>query len=110
MPDFRLQACHSILLVSLFFSITAYCTPAQAESDCRTTYSQATSLLDSTTQKANNNEHPDQENFDKNFQQLVDKMQTNKCLPELMSLIQHIQTQQQKYPAVEPAKPLPITD
>lgn len=101
-----------LLCLCLAVSLTGLTLPAQAQSNCRATYTQATDLLDSTTQKAANNEHPDNEAFSGNFKQFVDKLQSDKCLPELMSLIQHIQSEQQKYPApaAGPAKPLPIVD
>lgn len=81
--------------------------------DCRADYNQALELLDSTTEKAATNAHPNPDAFAGDFKQLVDKMQSEKCLPELMSLIQHIQSEQRKYPSPEPGskeKPVPVVD
>lgn len=113
MPVSHLKKSYWLSLCLLSLCVAAFIpNMGWAQSNCRATYSQATDLLDTTTQKAANNEHPDTETFSGDFKQLVDKLQTDKCLPELMSLIQHIQSQQQKYPAptAGPAKPLPIVD
>jgi hypothetical protein len=84
-----------------------------AFSDCTTNYSQSLELLNThinkTKDKASNSNDPDA--FETSFRESVQKLQNEKCLPELMSLIQHIQGEQQKYPHPNPkAKPAPITD
>ena len=84
----------------------------QVWADCQTTYNQAMTLLDNTTTQATQNGHPNPDAFSSEFQSLVGNLQTQKCLPELMTLIQHIQSEQQKIPnpADAAAKGLPITD
>ena len=82
--------------------------------DCQTSYNQAVTLLDATMQKASKNERPNADAFAVEFKAVVASMQTQKCMPELMSLIQHIQSEQQKLP--NPNEPpgknssAPITD
>ncbi len=80
--------------------------------DCQTTYNQAMTLLDTTTTKAVQNGHPNPDAFSSEFQSLVGSLQAQKCLPELMTLIQHIQSEQQKIPNPTDAasKGLPITN
>jgi hypothetical protein len=84
-----------------------------AGADCQTTYKQAVQLLDTTTQKSVKPEQPDPEDFSEKFKALVTSLQTQNCMPELMSLIQHIHAEQQKLPVATPVndktKP-PITD
>jgi hypothetical protein len=84
--------------------------PCQA--DCHAHYTQAVTLLDGTTQKANANQHPNPEIFSNDFKAAIDKLQAEKCMPELMNLIQHIQTEQKKlpHPSGPPAKPAPVMD
>lgn len=89
-----------------------------AMADCRAQHNQATELLDNYLQKAKSaqktspeNKPPDPDAFEAEFRPLVDKLQEEKCLPELMLLIQRIQSEQQKYPHSEkPLKPAPIVD
>lgn len=86
---------------------------ASSWADCQSSYHEAMALLDSTTQKASQNEHPSPETFSAEFKSIVGTMQAQKCMPELMSLIQHIQSEQQKIPsdkAAEQDKNAPITD
>ena len=70
-----------------------------AWADCQSSYKQAIDLLDVTTKKASKNEHPDADAFSSQFKTMVGNLQSQKCLPELMSLIQHIQSEQQKLPS-----------
>ena len=88
--------------------------PSLAWSDCQSSYTQAVTLLDATTQKASQNEHPNSDAFSADFKTIVASLQTQKCMPELMSLIQHIQSEQQKMPTPPAASGkgnvLPITD
>jgi hypothetical protein len=83
-----------------------------SQADCHTNYTQAVTLLDIATQQAANNQHPDPDAFSNDFKALITRMQTEKCMPELMSLIQHIQAEQKKLPASSgpPAKPNPVMD
>jgi hypothetical protein len=85
-----------------------------AWADCKASYEQAVTLLDSTTQKASQNEHPNPEAFSTEFKTIVGTLQAQKCMPELMSLIQHIQSEQQKLPSgtdtASHGKNSPITD
>jgi hypothetical protein len=84
-----------------------------AWADCRTHYNDALALLNNTTRKAAENQHPNADVFAADFKTIVDKMQTEKCMPELMSLIQHIRAEQQKLPPPSEEttkKPLPIVD
>jgi len=98
-------------LLALCLGFIVVCPAAGA--DCQTTYKQAVQLLDTTTQKSVKPEQPDPEDFSEKFKALVTGLQTQNCMPELMSLIQHIQAEQQKLPAAAPindkTKP-PITD
>lgn len=85
-----------------------------AQADCQTSYKEAMTLLDTTTKKASQNEHPNPDSFSTEFKSIVGTMQSQKCMSELMSLIQHIQSEQQKLPG--PTIPVgkddnsPITD
>jgi hypothetical protein len=85
-----------------------------AFSDCKTNYNQSLELLNIHLNKTRNDKisNPDDlDAFESSFRDSVQKLQNEKCLPELMSLIQHIQGEQQKYPHLNPkAKPAPITD
>lgn len=86
-----------------------------AWADCQSNYKQAMDLLDTTTKKASQNEHPDADAFSSQFKTIVGSLQSQKCLPELMSLIQHIQSEQQKipsstFPAEAKDNRTPITD
>jgi len=101
----------SLLLAGILLAVSGWAEPGRA--DCHSDYNQAVTLLDSTTEKAAGNSHPNPEAFAGDFKKLVDKMQGQKCLPELMSLIQHIQSEQQKYPSPDPARdhqPVPVVD
>jgi hypothetical protein len=85
--------------------------PAMA--DCKTSYNQSLELINThiskAKEKAANPNDPDA--FEFSFRHSVQKLQNEKCLPELMSLIQYIQGEQQKYPHPNPkTKPTPITD
>lgn len=85
--------------------------PGQAWADCKMHYNQSVNLLKAARQKIDQKQHPDADAFSQAFQTSVDKLQEEKCLPELMSLIQHIQTEQQKLPAPTPGShPAPIVD
>lgn len=86
-----------------------------AWADCQNSYKQAIDLLNTTTKKASQNEHPNADAFSSEFKTIVGSLQSQKCLPELMSLIQHIQSEQQKipsstFPAEAKDNRTPITD
>jgi|GEM_PF-5730469 len=96
-----------------FIGYAALLEPAWA--DCQSSYKQAMDLLDTTTKKASQNEHPNADAFSAEFKTIVGSLQSQKCLPELMSLIQHIQSEQQKipsstFPAEAKDNRTPITD
>lgn len=82
--------------------------------DCQASYSQAVGLLDNTTKQASHNEHPSPDAFSNEFKSIVTSLQAQKCMPELMSLIQHIQSEQQKIPNTTDSAGkdtgIPITD
>lgn len=89
--------------------------PSLAWGDCQTSYHQAVGLLDTTTQQANHNEKTNPDAFSAEFKTIVTSLQTQKCMPELMSLIQHIQSEQQKIPNASDQhlgkeNSIPITD
>jgi hypothetical protein len=81
-----------------------------AFADCKANYTEATSLLNAHLQKTGD-KTADADAFETSFRNSVGKLQTEKCLPELMSLIQHIQSEQQKHPVgTTKPKPTPIVD
>lgn len=82
-----------------------------AWADCRADYEAAVQLLDTTRKKSLNSEHPDPDEFAREFQTMVDRMEDAKCMPELTSLVKYIHAEQQKFPAPTASKrPNPITD
>lgn len=84
--------------------------PAMA--DCKTHYDQSVQLLDANLQKSKEpNAKTAADAFELSFKEAVKQLQTEKCMPELMNLIQHIQTEQQKHPrTTQSNKPAPIVD
>jgi len=98
----------------LLLSLAGLCQSQFSWADCQASYKEAMTLLDSTTQKAAQNEHPNPDAFSTEFKTIVGSLQSQKCMPELMSLIQHIQTEQQKIPSpgekAGQSKNAPITD
>lgn len=82
--------------------------------DCKTNYTQATELLDNALLKTRDpkaSQSADPDTFETQFHASVTQLRQEKCLPELMSLIQRIQSERQKQPQLEkPAKPVPIID
>lgn len=79
--------------------------------DCKANYDQAMEMLNGELKKANGKTHSDAEAFEMNFKNSVYRLQSEKCLPELMSLIQHIQGEQKKFPRTgRNTQPPPITD
>lgn len=103
---------HSFLFISLFSLIIGTITTCHA--DCKVSYNQSVTLLDSHLQKAQATQNAATGNadaFEVEFRSSVAKLQEEKCLPELMSLIQRIQSEQQKHPRPEKkAMPTPIVD
>jgi hypothetical protein len=105
-----LKARFCLLVLCLLISASG----GMAMADCQASYNQAVTLLDTTMQKASGKERPNPDAFAAEFKTVVGSMQSQKCMPELMSLIQHIQTEQQKLP--HPSEPAgkhsnaPITD
>jgi hypothetical protein len=98
----------------LWVGLAGLVLPSLAWADCQTSYNQAMGLLDTTTKQASHNEKPSPDAFSAEFKTLVTSLQTQKCMPQLMSLIQHIQSEQQKIPNASDtagkATGLPITD
>ena len=91
--------------------LMAVCVPLTTFADCKTSYDQSVGMLDSQLEKANNQAHPDADEFEMSFTNSVNRLKSEKCLPELMRLIQHIQGEQQKYPRLDKnAKPTPIKE
>ena len=82
-----------------------------AFANCKISYDATLTLLNSHLQQAKQKQLQDADAFEMAFKQSVDVLQTEHCLPELLNLIQHIQTEQQKHP-VQPAqqKGAPILD
>lgn len=80
--------------------------------DCQTTYDQAVGLLNSVQAKVTQNEHPNPDAFAAEFKGVVDKLQSEKCMPELKKLTEYINEEQQKYPVIpaDEAHPAPIED
>lgn len=106
-PHLRINTAATAILSVLY--VTTLCLPAMA--DCKTHYEQSRQLLDSTLQKSKEpNAKTDAEAFESSFKEAVKRLQTDKCLPELMNLIQHIQSEQQKHPRSSQNKPAPIVD
>jgi hypothetical protein len=105
-PRLKLAAALSISLLCL----VALRLPAMA--DCKTHYEQSVQLLDESLQKSKEpNTKTDADAFEVSFKEAVKKLQSDKCMPELMNLIQHIQTEQQKHPRTsQNNKPTPIVD
>lgn len=103
---------HTAILFGMAMALYGSLNTVSRADDCHTDYTQAVNLLDATTKKAADNQHPNPDAFANDFKSLITKMQTEKCMPELMSLIQHIQSEQKKLPATSgpPAKPLPVMD
>lgn len=103
---------HCFFLISLFTVIIG--TSTNAHADCKVNYNQSVTLLDSHLQKAQTTPNAEASNadaFELEFRSSVAKLQDEKCLPELMSLIQRIQSEQQKHPRPEKkAMPTPIVD
>jgi hypothetical protein len=79
--------------------------------DCKQNYDGAVGLIQAAQKRIANNEHPSKDAFSTDFKAAVDKLQAEKCMPELMSLFQYIRTEQKKYPTAEgQGKPAPIVD
>lgn len=100
--------CYTTIAINLFCLTWRQFTWA----DCRAHYNDALNLLNATTKKAAENQHPNADTFAADFKTIVDQLQNEKCMTELMSLMQHIQSEQQKLPPeTEPKKkPAPILD
>ncbi|WP_303673845.1 hypothetical protein [Vampirovibrio chlorellavorus] len=96
--------------LGLLFCVFLLHQPALA--DCKTHYDQSVQLLDANLQKSKEpNSKTDADAFEASFKEAVKKLQGDKCMPELMNLIQHIQTEQQKHPRTsQNNKPTPIVD
>lgn len=96
--------------LGLLFCVCLIHQPAMA--DCKTHYDQSVQLLDANLQKSKGpNIKTDADAFEASFKEAVKKLQSDKCMPELMNLIQHIQTEQQKHPRTsQNNKPAPIVD
>jgi hypothetical protein len=110
MPALLLK--HRFLLIILLSVMIGTSIPCHA--DCKVSYNQSVALLDSHLQKAQTAQKAATGNadaFEVEFRSSVAKLQEEKCLPELMSLIQRIQTEQQKHPRPDKkAIPTPIVD
>ncbi len=102
-----------LFILTALGMLLAFGAPVLAE--CKTHYDEAVSILNGAKQKslsANTLEKSEIGVFEGEFKGVVDKMQSEKCLPELMTLIQFIQSEQQKYPDLDGStNPMaPITD
>ncbi len=108
MPSRRFY--HFVITASLAFLASQGLFSLATFADCKANYNQSVELLNANIGKTRDKLHPtDPDAFETSFRDSVQKLQTEKCLPELMSLIQHIQGEQQKYPHPK-TKPAPITD
>lgn len=98
-------------LLSLFGLLLALIFPGPVFADCKANYDQAMEMLNGELKKANAKTQSDAEAFEMSFKNSVYRLQSEKCLPELMSLIQHIQGEQKKLPRVgKNTQPPPIAD
>jgi hypothetical protein len=97
-----------ILASTLLILLLGSAVPAAfAQAECKANYDEAVGMLASVQKQIDANQpHPDGDQFSQQFQSLVDRMQAQKCLPELLSLIQYIQGEQKKYPP--PPGPHPV--
>jgi hypothetical protein len=103
MPKARILP--SILMIAALIAGQA------AWADCGTDYDQAVGMLESVKKRAPGYENPGPDEFSKDFQGVVDKLQAGQCLPELKNLLNYIQAEQQKFPDAKPDKPpAPIVD
>lgn len=111
---FRFKAMHrlgkALSLPTLIILALGF--PAMAGyADCKTDYDATLKILDDQVQQADGQKHPNPDTFEKTFQTSIDQLQAQNCLPELMNLIQHIRSEQQKHPiASPPANQKPIVD
>lgn len=103
---------HRFLLISLLGVMIGTSIPCHA--DCKVSYNQSVALLESHLQKTQATQNAATANadaFEVEFRSSVAKLQEEKCLPELMSLIQRIQSEQQKHTRPDKkAMPTPIVD
>lgn len=99
-------------IAAAFYLIASAVTAMAAFADCKANYDQSMKLLNTHMGKAKDKaQSADPDAFETDFRDSVRQLEVGKCLPELMSLIQHIQGEQQKYPHPNPkAKPAPIKD
>jgi hypothetical protein len=70
--------------------------------DCQENYNEAMLLLNNAQQEAGASKHPDVTVFRQNFQKSVDKMKEERCTTEVVKLLEHIQSEQQKLPPAMP--------
>jgi hypothetical protein len=83
-----------------------------SRADCQAELEQAMSLLNRVQKEALENKHPNMDTFAADFQGCVEKMQQEKCLPELQKLMEYIGEEQKKYPLTPGERPLmtPVMD
>lgn len=87
-----------------FLSFIVYLLSASpAFSDCKAHYDAGVQKLADIQKDDTPREQGRKEAFIADFQALVERMKAEKCLPELMSLFQHSESEKQKYPAPDPA-------
>jgi hypothetical protein len=84
-----------LLLAQLALSLAAW-------ADCQADYNAAFSVLDATQKQAEASQHPSADGFSNAFQVAVDKLKDERCTPEMVKLIEHIQSEQLKYPSAIP--------
>jgi hypothetical protein len=99
-------------MIRHLFLLLLWMLPSLGWADCQAYLNQALALLSATQNKIQKNEHPSPDAFALEFQKIVQTMQAEQCAPELKQLMEHIQQEQSKYPALPEGKPEaePITD
>ncbi len=78
------------------------CMPVLA--DCQSSYADALNQLNQAEKQAVSNQHPNASTFSVTFQKTVNTMKDQQCTGELVKLIEHIQSEQLKYPSSDPVQ------